>query len=255
MTSEDPSFYTHKGFVEESIRQSIITNFKAKSFKRGGSTISMQLVKNIYLNRQKNIARKIEEILIVWLIENQKLSTKSRMYEVYLNIIEWGRNVYGIGEAARYYFSKSPAELTLGESIYLAHIVPKPKSSLYSWQADGSLKPYLTGYYNLIGNLMARRGYTTNDSSNYGFYNVRLKESLRQQITPDLITDSLAEEEESSFFNLNIFKTSKKDSLERKETFLKKPNGSTENKPDTLIKSPKQLRQEKRKERKKSNNN
>jgi hypothetical protein len=255
MTSEDPSFYAHKGFVEESIRQSIITNFKAKSFKRGGSTISMQLVKNIYLNRQKNIARKIEEILIVWLIETQKLSTKSRMYEVYLNIIEWGRNVYGIGEAAHYYFNKSPAELTLGESIYLAHIVPKPKSSLYSWQADGSLKPYLTGYYNLIGNLMARRGYATNDSSNYGFYNVRLKENLRQQITPDLIPDSLAEEEETSFFNLNIFKPSRKDSLERKETFLKKQTESTENKSDSSVKSPKQLRQEKRKERKKSNNN
>src|SRR5690606_29801342 len=61
LTSEDPSFYSHNGFVEESIRQSIATNFKAKSFKRGGSTISMQLVKNVYLSRQKTIARKIEE--------------------------------------------------------------------------------------------------------------------------------------------------------------------------------------------------
>ena len=130
LTAEDPSFYGHKGFVEESIRQSIATNFKTKSFKRGGSTISMQLVKNIYLNRNKTLARKFEEILIVWLIENQKLTTKNRMFEVYLNIIEWGKNVYGIGEAARYYFEKSPADLTVGESIYLASIVPKPKSSL-----------------------------------------------------------------------------------------------------------------------------
>ncbi len=105
----------------------------------------MQLVKNVFLSRQKNLARKIEEILIVWLIENQQLSSKSRMYEVYLNIIEWGRNVYGIGEASHYYFGKSPAELTVGESIYLAHIVPKPKSSLYSWQSDGPTIISLTG--------------------------------------------------------------------------------------------------------------
>ncbi|TKC00375.1 transglycosylase domain-containing protein [Pedobacter cryophilus] len=251
LTSEDPSFYTHNGFVEESIRQSIATNFKAKSFKRGGSTISMQLVKNVYLNRQKNLARKIEEILIVWLIENQKLTPKSRLYEVYLNIIEWGRNVYGIGEAARYYFSKTPAELTIGEAIYLAHIVPKPKSSLYAWQSDGSLKPYLSGYYRLIGGLMARRGYTTNDSSNYGYYGVRLKESLRQQIAPsDFIPDSLSEEEDNNFFNLNIFNPSKKDSLSKKEPFSNKSIVSPENKKDTTNKTPKELRLEKRQKRK-----
>ncbi|MDA9555832.1 transglycosylase domain-containing protein [Pelobium sp.] len=222
LTSEDPSFYSHKGFVEESIRQSIATNFKAKSFKRGGSTISMQLVKNIYLNRQKNLARKIEEMLIVWLIENQHLTSKSRMYEVYLNIIEWGRNVYGIGEASRYYFGKSPSELTLGEAIYLAHIVPKPKSSLYAFQPDGSLKSYLTGYFNLIGGLMARKGYTTRDSSNYGFYSVRLKESLRQQISPSdsIPADSLADDDENNPFNLNLFKQIKKDTTIKKESFI-----------------------------------
>lgn len=233
LTSEDPSFYAHNGFVEESIRQSIAINFKAKSFKRGGSTISMQLVKNIYLNRQKNLARKIEEILIVWLIENQKLTPKSRLYEVYLNIIEWGRNVYGIGEASRYYFSKSPAELTLGEAIYLAHIVPKPKSSLYAWQSDGSLKPYLSGYYRLIGGLMARRGYTTNDSSNYGYFGVRLKESLRQQITPsDFIPDSLSEEDDNNFYD--FFKLDKQDTVVKKENVLKRISNSETVKTDTL---------------------
>ena len=251
LTSEDPSFFSHRGFVEESIRQSIATNFKAKSFKRGGSTISMQLVKNVYLNRQKNLARKIEEILIVWLIENQKLTPKSRLYEVYLNIIEWGRNVYGIGEASRYYFSKSPAELTIGEAIYLAHIVPKPKSSLYAWQSDGSLKPYLSGYYKLIGGLMAQRGYTINDSSNYGYYGVRLRESLRQQIAPsDFIPDSLSEEEENNFFNLNIFKSPKRDSLLKKEPFSNKSNPYSENKQDSINKTPKELRIEKRLKRK-----
>ena len=255
LTSEDPSFFSHHGFVEESIRQSIATNFKAKSFKRGGSTISMQLVKNVYLNRQKTLSRKIEEILIVWLIENQHLTSKARMYEVYLNIIEWGRNVYGIGEASHYYFGKNASDLSVGESIYLAHIVPKPKSSLYSWQPNGSLKNYLTGYFNMIGGLMARRGYIERDSSAYGFYGVRLKESLRKQIAPsDFVPDSLMnDEEDNSFFNLNLFK-SKKDSIEKKDNFLKKIFGREPAKNDTISKSAKELRQERRKQRRDGNN-
>lgn len=260
MTSEDPSFYSHHGFVEESIRQSIATNFKAKSFKRGGSTISMQLVKNVFLNRQKNLARKIEEILIVWLIENEHLSTKQRMYEVYLNIIEWGRNIYGIGEAAHYYFDKSPSDLTLGESIYLAHIVPKPKASLYAWQSDGTLKPYLLGYYNLIGGLMARRGYTENDSTHFGFYDVRLKESLRAQLTQtDSIPDTLSNEEDNGFFNLNLFKSPiiNKDTVVRKANTIKKPEPIKETPTDTTsaLKTAKELRQERRNQRKKQNKN
>ena len=184
MTAEDPSFYNNHGFVEESFRKSLATDFKEKKFKRGGSTISMQLVKNAFLNRDKTLARKIEEILIVWMIGNNEVMTKDRMLEVYFNIIEWGRNVYGIGEASRYYFNKAPSELTLGESIYLASIVPHPKTGLYSFMPDGTLRPGLVGYFNLIGNLMAGHGRAQRDSSNYGFYTVRLKESLRKEIAP-----------------------------------------------------------------------
>lgn len=184
MTAEDPSFYSNHGFVEESIRKSLATDYKDKKFKRGGSTISMQLVKNAFLSREKTLARKIEEILIVWLIENNHVMTKNRMLEVYFNIIEWGRNVYGIGEASRYYFGKTPAELTLGESIYLASIVPNPKAGLYAFLPDGSVRPGLLGYFNLIGRMMAMRGQALRDSSGYGFYDVRLKASLRREIAP-----------------------------------------------------------------------
>ncbi|HEY4324430.1 MAG TPA: transglycosylase domain-containing protein [Mucilaginibacter sp.] len=198
MTAEDPSFYTNRGFVEESIRKSLATDFKDKKFKRGGSTISMQLVKNAFLSREKTLSRKIEEILIVWMIENNQIMTKDRMLEVYFNIIEWGRNVYGIGEASRYYFGKTPSGLTLGESIYLASIVPNPKAGLYAFLSDGSLRPGLVGYFNLIGKLMAIKGRTEQDSSGYGFYNVRLKESLRKQIAPidTAVADSLMKQED-----------------------------------------------------------
>jgi hypothetical protein len=203
LTAEDPSFFGHRGFVEEAIRKSIATNFKRKAFKRGASTVSMQLVKNVYLSRQKTLARKIEEMLIVWLIENQRLSSKSRMFEVYLNLIEWGQNIYGIGEASRYYFDKHPSELNLGESIYLASIVPRPKSSLYFFEYQGNLRPNMVGYFNTIGGLMAKRGLTEADSTGYGFYNVRLKESLRYLISPpdSLLTDSLLNNDDSAIGN------------------------------------------------------
>jgi hypothetical protein len=191
MTAEDPTFYKNHGFVEESIRKSLATDYKDKKFKRGGSTISMQLVKNAFLSREKTLTRKIEEILIVWLIENNNIMTKDRMLEVYFNIIEWGRNIYGIGEASRYYFGKVPSELTIGESIYLASIVPHPKTGLYSFTPDGSLRPGLVGYFNLIGNLMAGHGQAQRDSSNYGFYTVQLKEALRRQIAP--VTPAIAD--------------------------------------------------------------
>ncbi|RYU89644.1 penicillin-binding protein [Mucilaginibacter terrigena] len=192
MTAEDPSFYTNRGFVDESIRKSFVTDIKEKKFKRGGSTISMQLIKNSFLSRNKTLSRKIEEILIVWLIENNRIMSKNRMLEVYFNIIEWGRGIYGIGEASRYYFGKSPSELTVGESIYLASIVPNPKAGLYAFQPDGTLRQGLHGYFNLIGRLMASRGLVQRDTNAYGFYNVRLRESLRREAPADtLVADSL----------------------------------------------------------------
>ncbi len=197
LTSEDFSFFTHNGFNEKAFRVSIATNFKAHSFKRGASTISMQLVKNVFLNRSKTFARKIEEILIVWLIENERLVPKERMFEVYLNVIEWGRDVYGIGEAARYYFNKTPAELGLGESIFLAFIIPSPKRGLDWFQPDGSLQVRnVRGYFRIIGRLMAKRGLTSfegdesDSTGTYGFYDVRLRENLRRQ-APAYLTDSL----------------------------------------------------------------
>ena len=185
LTSEDYNFFTHKGFNEKAFRVSIATNYKAGAFKRGASTVSMQLVKNVFLNRNKTVSRKVEEILIVWLIENQRLVSKERMYEVYLNIIEWGRNVYGIGEAARYYFDKTPAELNLGESIFLAFVIPSPKKALSYFQPDGTLQVRnVRGYFKIIGRIMAKRGLAQPDSGAYGFYDVRLRESLRQQVAP-----------------------------------------------------------------------
>ena len=253
LTAEDPSFYSHNGFVEESIRKSIATNFKEKAFKRGGSTISMQLVKNVFLNRQKTLSRKIEEILIVWIMENGRLSSKQRMFETYLNLIEWGRNVYGIGEAASYYFSKHPSELNIGESIFLASIVPKPKSGLYRFEGDGSLRSGLASYFNFIGGIMAKRGMTAPDSTNYGFYSVRLRESLRSGLPTDsLVVDSLLknsdlEEDDLVLQQLSIIR--KIDSLQLKQNskaqIIQKDTSS-----NTILPSRKEKREQRKIERK-----
>lgn len=137
MTGEDPSFFGHNGFYPEAIRQSIAKNYVTGRFARGGSTISMQLVKNVFLSRKKTIARKVEEILIVWLIESQKFTNKTRMFEVYLNVIEWGPGVFGVGEAANFYFGKNASSLSPMECVYLASIVPSPKSYRYFIDSAG----------------------------------------------------------------------------------------------------------------------
>lgn len=158
LTSEDPSFFSHKGFINEAFKQSIIKNIKAKKFARGGSTISMQLVKNVFLTREKTLSRKLEEILLVYVLENQRISSKERMLEVYFNIIEWGPNVYGIGEASRFYFQKHPSELTLKECLFLASIIPSPKRFMWQFDDQGELRTAYSRHQERLTRLMFQRG-------------------------------------------------------------------------------------------------
>lgn len=158
LTNEDPSFFYHHGFIPQSFRDAIVAVYKAGfKFVRGGSTISMQLVKNVFLERRKTISRKAEEALIVWLIENNRLTSKERMFEVYLNIIELAPGVYGIGEGAAFYFNKKPADLTLAESLYLSNIIPRPKAFKYGFEGDGTLKPWLQEKANFVLRRMVQR--------------------------------------------------------------------------------------------------
>jgi membrane peptidoglycan carboxypeptidase len=169
----------------------------------------MQLVKNVYLSRQKTIARKLEEILIVWLIENNHLTSKRRMFEVYLNIIEWAPNVYGIGEASRFYFSKSPAYLTVGESIFLASIVPKPKKYRYSFTPSGELRPYMRNYFRLIGGLMVRRGKIMPEDTLNMFNSFELNGPAKSYVVVDTV--KTVEEDEGNFFKRLFDSFRKKD--------------------------------------------
>jgi Transglycosylase/AsmA family len=158
LTSEDPSFFRHRGFINQAFKQSILKNIRTNKFSRGASTISMQLVKNVFLTREKTLSRKLEEILLVYILENNRIASKERMLEVYFNVIEWGPNVYGIGEAARFYFQKSPINLNLKECLFLATIIPKPKKFMWLFDNQGSLKSYANQHQQFLSNLMLRRG-------------------------------------------------------------------------------------------------
>ncbi|MFA6925116.1 MAG: biosynthetic peptidoglycan transglycosylase [Bacteroidales bacterium] len=188
LTNEDGGFFWHKGFVIESIKKSIAANIKEERFARGGSTISMQLVKNLFLTHKKTISRKLEEMLIVWLIENNNLISKNRMLEIYFNIIEWGPMVYGANEAAHYYFNKDVSKLTLAEDIYLASIIPRPKLFKYNFDKDKHLRKWLAEYYKIIAQILLRKEKISQAEADNLIPDVQLKGRAKSELMqPDSI--------------------------------------------------------------------
>lgn len=151
--SEDWAFYQHNGFDWEQIRDSIEKNIKMGKFARGGSTITQQVVKNVFLSNEKTLWRKAQEAVLAMRIERQL--TKARILEIYLNIAEFGEGLYGIGPAARHYFSKSPGELTAKEGAFLAMLLPSPKKYSVSFRKK-ALTPYAASTVrSILGKLMA----------------------------------------------------------------------------------------------------
>jgi monofunctional glycosyltransferase len=125
IAAEDSSFYQHDGFDWEGIKDAAAKNLEAGKLKTGGSTITQQLAKNLYLSHEKTLLRKAREALITRSLEQQL--TKKRILEIYLNIVEWGRGIYGAEAAARHHFSKAASELTAEEAALLAAILPAPR--------------------------------------------------------------------------------------------------------------------------------
>ena len=203
LTSEDPSFFSHRGFINEAFKQSILKNIRTKKFSRGASTISMQLIKNVFLTREKTVSRKMEEILLVYILENNRIASKERMLEVYFNVIEWGPNVYGIGEAAQFYFQKKPIDLTLKECLFLATIVPKPKKFMWQFDNEGNLKSFAIQQQKFLSNLMLRRGLLTPEDTIGQFIPLKISGNahslLNLKVQDSIPVDSLAVEEPFEF--------------------------------------------------------
>lgn len=161
LASEDGAFFQHNGFIKSSIQSALIADIKAKKLVRGGSTISMQLIKNLFLNRGKRFSRKFEEFLLVWMIEHYHLMTKERMFEIYVNIAEWGPHIIGIGEASEFYFNKKPSELTFPECVYLASLIRAPKHFAYTLNNDGTITVAKQQEISAVAQRMVERGFMT----------------------------------------------------------------------------------------------
>lgn len=125
VAAEDARFYRHDGVDYDATLQAIKADFEKGRFARGGSTITQQVAKNLYLSREKTITRKVKEILLAHRMDDAL--SKGRILELYLNVAELGPMVYGIGHASRYYFGKTPGALTVRECAFLAAMLPGPK--------------------------------------------------------------------------------------------------------------------------------
>ncbi|MBP0591869.1 monofunctional biosynthetic peptidoglycan transglycosylase [Paraburkholderia sp. LEh10] len=125
IASEDANFATNNGYETDAILQAWEKNKARGKIVAGGSTITQQLARNLFLSREKSYIRKGQELIITWMLET--LMDKERIFEIYLNSVEWGNGVYGAEAAARYYFKTSAAKLTAGQSARLAVMLPRPK--------------------------------------------------------------------------------------------------------------------------------
>ena len=125
LIAEDSAFFQHSGYDVDEIRESLKRNWREKRFARGASTITQQLAKNLYLSTSRNPLRKVREFFIAQELERDL--SKQRIFEIYLNVIEWGDAIYGIEPAARKYFGKSAAELLPEEAAILAAMIPNPR--------------------------------------------------------------------------------------------------------------------------------
>ncbi len=139
---EDSRFHAHAGFDFRALENAIKDDLKAGRFARGASTVSMQLAKNLYLGMEKTLGRKLQEALLTMLLEQQL--DKRRILELYLNVVELGPGLYGVGDAAQYYFATPARSLSLGQALYLASILPNPSYSRFG--PDGKLNASWRNY-------------------------------------------------------------------------------------------------------------
>lgn len=156
VVSEDWAFYQHKGFDVNQIKEAIKTDIEKGRFARGASTITQQVAKNVFLSREKTLLRKAKELYLS--VQLEKKLTKSKILEVYFNVVEWGEGVFGIRAASELYFDKEPSLLTAKEGAFLAMLLPSPKKYSQSFR-DKQLSPYARKTVRSILQKMIQAGY------------------------------------------------------------------------------------------------
>lgn len=139
VVSEDSAFYQHPGYDAAQIKEAVGESLESGHLGRGASTITQQVTRNVFLSQERSLWRKFKELILA--IRLEEVVGKRRILETYFNIAEWGQGIYGIGPAARFYFHKSPSELTAREGAFLAMLLPSPKRYSQSFRA-GALTHY-----------------------------------------------------------------------------------------------------------------
>jgi hypothetical protein len=160
MTTEDNGFFKHRGWVSSQFKSALRRNLERGGFRLGASSITMQMVKNVLLTKDKTLSRKFQELFLVWYLE--QVLPKERILELYFNAIEFGPRIYGIGAATRHYFGKKPSELTPLEGAFFSSILPSPKRR-YIQYCHGSLLPQWDKYVHRIMGKVHERGRITDE--------------------------------------------------------------------------------------------
>jgi hypothetical protein len=150
LIGEDANFFGHRGIDLSELPSALLTNWARGGAVRGASTITQQLAKNLFLSRDKRLGRKLQELSLALLLE--ATLTKERLLEIYLNVIEWGPDLYGLRPAARRYFDREPRDLTPKQMAFLVALIPGPVKYQRSF-ADGSLSP---GFRPLVDELLVK---------------------------------------------------------------------------------------------------
>lgn len=155
IVTEDARFFEHSGVSIADLRHAIVRDLRAGRFVYGGSTIDMQVVKNVFLDREKTFARKLQEVILSWWM-NQALD-KNQILELYLNVIEFGPGIYGVRDAAMRFFGRCPDDLSPLEAVYLAKVLPNP-TARHRMYLDGVVPPAWRARLNRVLWNMWRRG-------------------------------------------------------------------------------------------------
>lgn len=165
IVSEDASFFAHQGFDWREIQNSLRQNLNAGRWVRGGSTITQQLAKNLYLSKEKSLIRKLKEFFIAHQIE--KKLPKYKILEKYFNVVEFGPDIYGIHQASQYYFKKHPSELTPAESAYLVSLLPSPVKYSTQFRTSKELSDFNKERVEVILLRLWKRERITEEEYNY----------------------------------------------------------------------------------------
>jgi monofunctional biosynthetic peptidoglycan transglycosylase len=150
LIGEDDKFWQHEGFDVERLQEALEKDIKLGKFKEGGSTVTQQLAKNLFLTPEKSPVRKIKEAILTWRLEREL--SKERILELYLNVVEWGDGVFGAEAAARTHFGKSASAITPDEAVLMAAVLPNPRR----FNPNGNSR-YVKNRARIIYSIMAKR--------------------------------------------------------------------------------------------------